>query len=130
MAGSFDGIIDTVSAKHEVSQLLPLLKVKHLITWEVFVRMPTPSLFDLLGHMLPLVSIPGLRQGIELGSWRADEWTPDPAGSASRPALLFCRRSALQEVCLCTLLAQPYLRLPGTLACLCFEGSVTQCDGS
>ena len=27
VANSFDGIIDTVSAQHDISQLLPLLKV-------------------------------------------------------------------------------------------------------
>ena len=29
VANSFDGIIDTVSAQHDISQLLPLLKVGH-----------------------------------------------------------------------------------------------------
>jgi len=28
-ANTFDGIIDTVSVKHDISQLLPLLKVTH-----------------------------------------------------------------------------------------------------
>ena len=60
VAGSFDGIIDTVSAKHDISQLLPLLKVKRLLSPHRSEGLPKPtptfSSMSLMGHALSAVS--------------------------------------------------------------------------
>ena len=111
VANSFDGIIDTVSAKHDISQLLPLLKVKRLLgiqyTEGLSKPVSTPSLLSLMQHALPAVLTPEPRQDNEPCCGRADKRAPHPAGGASGPALLLCRRSAVQEVCLCIKVAHP-----------------------
>ena len=131
VAGSFDGIIDTVSAKHDISQLLPLLKVKRLLISYLPQAFPKPMPLLVEPYKTrACYHCPSLPSGRTLSHAIGAQTNgrlillgvpPDPH-SFSAGALLFKRSASAQRL----------PTLPTAVrasACLFFEGNVTYCDG-